>query len=255
VRRHEFDGCFNFRDLGGWRTNDDRIVRWGRLFRADSVHLMSERDVACARDELAIRTLIDLRGDLEIEHGGLGALAGVVAARHHAPLTSRPNAGPIDSADAQPSSDRSPDVMVSGYLGILEASADLIVDAVGVIARGGALPALFFCAAGKDRTGVLSAVLLGALGVRDEDIVEDYVLTGESIVRIIQRLGEAPGAPDMYRELPAAQFAPYAETMERVVAAVGSAYGSFADYLVANGLPATTLDALAAALLEPAAAE
>lgn len=211
---------------------------------------MSDRDVACARDELGIRTLIDLRGDLEIEHGGLGAFAGVVAARHHAPLTSRPNAGPIDSADAQPSSDRSPDVMVEGYLGILEASADLVVDAVRVIARPDALPALFFCAAGKDRTGVLSAILLGAVGVRDEDIVEDYVLTGESIGRIIQRLGEAPGAPDMYRHMPASQFAPYAETMERVMTSVRNEYGSFEDYLLAKGLPTSVLDALADSLLE-----
>ncbi len=45
MRRVDFEGSFNFRDLGGWRTTDGRAVRWGRLFRADSVHLLTAGDV------------------------------------------------------------------------------------------------------------------------------------------------------------------------------------------------------------------
>ena len=245
MRRLELEGCFNFRDLGGWRTTDGRATRWNSLFRADSVHLMSDADVQHARDELGVRTLIDLRSDLEVQFGGVGALADSVALRQHAPFRSRP----IDAPAAAGSDDRSPDAMVAQYLGILEHSSDLIIDAVDALSRDGALPGVFFCAAGKDRTGVLSAVLLGALGVVEGDIVEDYVLSAETIDRVIGRFGANPNSPDMYRDLPASHFAPVAETMHRVVATVHEQYGSFGDYVQSKGLPAERLHALRNALL------
>ena len=252
-RRHEFEGCFNFRDLGGWRTDDDATVRWGRLFRADAVHLMSERDVACARNDLALRTMIDLRNDDEIAFGGVGALADTVGARLHAPLSSRRGLSPIDAerlAAARNIADRSPEALAENYIGILERSSDLIVDAMATLAQPDSLPAVFFCAAGKDRTGVLSAVVLGSLGVRDSDIVEDYVLTSESIEDIIGRFAAVEGSPDMYRDLPASHFAPFAETMQAVIEDVRNRYGSFGAYLVAKGLPTPSLDAIAANLLD-----
>ncbi|MEX0873924.1 MAG: tyrosine-protein phosphatase [Actinomycetota bacterium] len=250
MRKIEFEGSFNFRDLGGWRTADDRAVRWGRVFRADSVHLLTPADVVRARDEIGLRTLLDLRSDLEVEFTGKGLLADAGLGRHHLPLTGRRD-GIIDGAQSDASiNDRSPDKMVENYLGMLEVSSDLLVDAVGAIASDDTLPAVFFCAAGKDRTGVLSAVILGSLDVRDEDIVQDYVLTNDSIVRIIERFAGMTGSPDMYRDLPPTHFAPYAETMERVIAHVRQDYGSFADYLVAKGLAGESLEALRGGLLE-----
>ena len=246
MRRIELDGCFNFRDLGGWATDDGRTVRWNRLYRADSVHLMSDADVKHARDELGVRTLIDLRSDLEVQFGGLGSLSERVALRRHAPFRSRP----IDAPAAAGSDDRSPDAMVAQYLGILEHSSDLIVDGVDALSSDEALPGVFFCAAGKDRTGVLSAVLLGALGVTETDIVEDYVLSAETIDRVIGRFGANPSSPDMYRNLPPSHFAPVAETMHRVLASVRETYGSFGDYLLSKGLPATALESLRSALLD-----
>jgi protein tyrosine/serine phosphatase len=252
MRRIDFEGSFNFRDLGGWRTNDGRSVRWNKLYRADSVHLLTEADVERAHAELGIRTLIDLRSDAEVQFGGLGALAGLVVARYHAPIGGHPRSQPIDAAVpvGAASSDRSPDAMVERYLAILENSSDLVVEAVRHLAREDALPAVFFCAAGKDRTGVLAAVVLGALGVRGEDIVADYVLTEESIEAIITRFARNDGAPAMYRELPPSHFAPVAETMERVLDGVRSRYGSFADYLTSHGLGSDELRSLRASLIE-----
>jgi len=253
VRRIEFEGSFNFRDLGGWQTDDGRVVRWGRLFRADSVHMLTSADADHARDELRLRTLIDLRSDVEVEVMGAGLLAEAGMPRHHVPLTSRRGAA-LDSAQAAgaAAADRSPDTLVEQYLTTLEVSSDLIVEAAGALAQSDALPAVFFCSAGKDRTGVLSATILGALGVRDSDIVEDYVLTKDRIVPIIERFGAIEGSPDMYRDLPPMHFAPLPETMERVLAGVREAYGSFAEYLIAKGLPKPSLDVLASTLLEPA---
>ena len=251
VRRHDFEGSFNFRDLGGWRTDDGASVKWGKLFRADSVHLMTDGDVLRARDQLRIRTVVDLRNDEEIAIGGIGTLA-EAAERHHAPLSSRRGLAPVDSTVLGPgdASDRSPGRLAFGYLQTLERSADLIVDVVERFASSDALPGVFFCAAGKDRTGVLSAVVLGAVGVCDEDIIEDYFLTADAIDQIIGRFAAQPGSPAMYRDFPPSHFAPYAETMEMVVAGVKERYGTFADYLVGSGLPGASVDALKTSLLE-----
>lgn len=251
VRRIELEGCFNFRDLGGYGTEDGRTVAWGKLFRADSVHLMTQADASIAKEKLGLRTLIDLRNEGEISMGGIGLLAEDGLARSHFPVSGRRGVV-IDTADkAVPASDRSPDTLVANYLALLENSADLLVDAVTLIAGSGTLPAVFFCSAGKDRTGILSAVVLGALGVEDETIVADYVLTTEAIDKIITRLGSLPGAPAMYREVPTSNFAPYAETMERMVDEVRKKYGSFAGYLEVKGATPRVLEELRAELLDP----
>src|SRR5688500_6272789 len=130
MRLIELEGCFNFRDLGGWRTTDGRAVRSGRLFRADSVHLMTRADADRARDELGLRTLLDLRNELEIDATGVGLLADDGLSRRHLPLSSRRGAAVDTATRPAPSADRSADTMFENYLGILEASADLIVEGV-----------------------------------------------------------------------------------------------------------------------------
>lgn len=249
MRKVDFEGSFNFRDVGGWRTGDGRAVRWGRLYRADSVHLLTDGDVARAVDELGIRTMIDLRSTAEIEHGGVGALAPRVADRQHLPITSRGPAA-IDAPRPVANPDRSPTRMFEQYVAMLDVSGAAIASAVERLAGAAGLPGVFFCAAGKDRTGVLAAVVLGALGVRDEDIIEDYVLTGASMERLIGRFASIAAAPDLYRDYPPSHFAPYAETMDRLLAHVREAHGSFTAYLRANGVSDATLDDLAAQLLE-----
>src|SRR5207237_9711384 len=69
-RTISFEGCLNFRDLGGYATRDGRVVRWRRLFRSDSLHRMSASDVARLLDELGVVTVLDLRTPTERERGG-----------------------------------------------------------------------------------------------------------------------------------------------------------------------------------------
>ena len=251
TRRIEFEGSFNFRDLGGWRTDDGHAVRWRLLFRADSVHRLTAADASRVHEELGLRTLMDLRNELEIGAYGVGSLAEDGMTRLHLPITSRPREAPaVGGAATAPSASRTPDDLLAVYLGMLEVSSDLIVGAVEALVNENALPAVFYCTAGKDRTGVLAAVVLGALGVREQDLIEDYFLTRESIELIIGRLATDPGTPDMYRDLPADHFAPYEETMERFIGEVRGRYGSFGAYLVAKGLSEVTLERLRKSLLE-----
>lgn len=249
MSRIELEGCFNFRDLGGVSAADGRRVATGRLYRADSVHLATRADVALITGDLAVRTLIDLRSEAEVEAAGSGAIDGTL--RHHLPF----GAAGVDSALQRfaGSADRSPDAMAARYALILESSGALVRQAVEALAAADALPAVFFCTAGKDRTGVLAAVVLGALGVSDEDVVADYVRTEAAIDRIIGRLAAAPGSPPMYRDHPPSHFAPHAETMRMVVDHVRAGHGSWIGYLRAHGTDAATVDRLREVLLEDAA--
>lgn len=251
TRRIDFEGSFNFRDLGGFQTNDGRTTKWGRLYRADSVHLLTPTDAKRAKDEVGLKTLIDLRSDMEIQITGMGLLADEGLGRHHLPITGEGGYTVIDGVQLTLSGeDRSPDTMVEVARAMLRVSGPLFVTAADAIARDETLPAVFFCAAGKDRTGILSAILLGAVGVRDEDVVSDYVMTGDTIDLVIGRFAKNANAPAVYKDNPPSYFAPYAETMERIVQHVREDYGSFGDYLLAEGLPQSSLDALRDHLLD-----
>ena len=81
-RHHAFEGCFNFRDVGGYATRDGRRVKWGKYFRAGRQDRMTELDLDKAR-VMNIGTQIDLRGAEEIEDQGLGPLPDMGAAYHN----------------------------------------------------------------------------------------------------------------------------------------------------------------------------
>ena len=86
-------------------------------------------------------------------------------------------AGPTRLVEAAPDT---PQSVGEGYVSMADEGGRAIGGAVALLARPDALPAVFHCTAGKDRTGILAAIVLSAVGVRDEDIVANYMLTGES---------------------------------------------------------------------------
>jgi len=85
-RTIRLDGCLNFRDLGGYPTEDGREIRWRQLFRSDALHLLTPADVACIRDQLAIGDVIDLRSSGEVRAQGQNHLAAEPIRFHHLPL-------------------------------------------------------------------------------------------------------------------------------------------------------------------------
>lgn len=158
------EGCVNFRDLGGWRTADGRRVRSGRLFRSDALHRVTPGDLARLRGELDVRTLIDLRSSHEVAKEGRGPLCEGPVAYHHLPF--------FDTPERDPARQLPEGGLAAIYLAMLRFARAPISRALETLAASPGA-AVFHCAAGKDRTGVLSAVVLGSLGVLDEDIVED----------------------------------------------------------------------------------
>src|SRR4029077_19534135 len=154
-RRVDLEGCLNFRDLGGYPTADGRRVRWRLVYRSDALHHLTAADVARLRDELGIDTVVDLRSTGEITADGHGALAATPLRFHHLPL--------FDGQLARAEGWGAVDTLADRYTLLAEFARRPIARVIDVLAEAPG-PAVYHCAAGKDRTGVVSAVLLGILG-------------------------------------------------------------------------------------------
>jgi protein-tyrosine phosphatase len=173
-RRVPFEGIRNFRDLGGYRTRGGGVVRWGLVFRADALHGLSAGDLVLY-EQLGLSTVYDLRRDVEREH-----LPNPVPSRPLA-IVSEPVGGGsivITSAAERLTAADGEQVLRDLYVGLIDHAAAQIGELIGGLAAPGCLPALFHCHAGKDRTGIVAALLLEALGVQREAVLDDYELTG-----------------------------------------------------------------------------
>jgi protein-tyrosine phosphatase len=183
-QRHvALSGCFNFRDLGGYPTRDGGHLRWRRLFRADGLTKLDETDCA-ALSELGLVTVIDLRTTSEVDQRGRFPVETVEVDYHHLPLT-----------ESIPGTEDVPDwgtaeFVAARYTQLLSDGRESIARSIGLLATETSLPAVFHCSAGKDRTGVLAAIVLGCLGVPDDVIIDDYALSAIGTARLMQSLRE-----------------------------------------------------------------
>jgi protein-tyrosine phosphatase len=247
TRRVGLEGPVNFRDLGGYPAAGERRVRWGRLYRSDSLHQITTAD-APRLLELGVRTAVDFRAADEIERVGIGVLGDLSVEHVHCPTFDRlhsdepgPRTFPASTA-------------ADFYVYMLERGGGSYVAALRALAAPGALPAVFYCAAGKDRTGVFAALVLGLLGVPDDEVIGDYALTGEVLERI-RELRVARQRPDdeaRYRDLPPDLLYAHPHVMEATLAHVRARWGSWEGYAAAGGVEPVVLERLRAELLEPA---
>jgi protein-tyrosine phosphatase len=187
-RTLSLSGCVNFRDLGGYPTADGRRLRWRHLFRSDGLTHLDAADCAQLAG-LGLATVIDLRtaGELE-ERGRIPEGVGDID-YHHLPLTDvLPPQHDLARYDE-------PAFVTSRYRQLFTEGSRSLARSIEVLAAPGALPAVFHCSAGKDRTGVLAALVLGFLGVPRDTIVEDYALSADAMVALMDRLkNEYPDA-------------------------------------------------------------
>ena len=237
----DLEGCLNFRDLGGYPGADGRRVRWRLVFRSDALHHLSAADVARVRDELRIAAVVDLRSTAELRSEGRGGLADEAIAFHHLPL--------FDGKAARPEGWAAVDTLADRYTLLAEFAKEPIARVVDVLAAAPG-PVVYHCAAGKDRTGVISAVLLGLLGVPDEVVVADYAATQECLDAIVERLMATKGYQTMLAALPPDTMHAEAETMTNFLTSIRTRYGSMRGYAEAAGVDAATIDRLVDRLLE-----
>ena len=124
-----------------------------------------------------------------------------------------------------------------------------MVRAMEIISDPGNLPILFHCNAGKDRAGMLAALLLNLVGVADEDIIKDYALSEAAMKKYLQRLDEDPLTSGFQSKKPAYQKEAAPESMSYFLANFKAAYGSAAEYLVMHGADTSLVSRLKAVLL------
>ena len=244
-------GALNFRDLGGYRGRDGRLTRWGRLFRSDALHELTSEDVALLRT-LGLRTVVDLRTGRELQTSGRGPLEPEPVAFHHlavvqegAPGTAGDD-GESVAAPAPPGDD-----LAERYLWYLEVGRGALVEALTLLGTADRYPLVFHCAAGKDRTGVLAALVLELAGVDREVIVADYLITAERIRLLLDRWRADPGFAERMAEVPPSRFGVEAGTMEGFLDGLATRHGGARSWAQGAGVPADVLDRLVDLVLEP----
>ena len=148
--------------------------------------------------------------------------------------------------------DRRPDLLDAQYLEMLDNSGHQIRAALEVLAAPGTMPAVFHCTAGKDRTGLLSAILLSLLGVDEETVVADYALSGEAMGRLREKIvRKYPESETLLNSLDEV-FSAHPTKMQNLLAYLRQHYGSVEEYASGIGAGPEVVAALRASLLEPA---
>ncbi len=233
-RHHAVDHVFNLRDLGGYATVDGRVTRWQRVFRSDGLHRTTPAgaDVVAG---LGIRRVIDLRTEEERRTEGVFTDDRLHAV--HLPILQQ--LWPFDALDRP---DFDPDeFLFAGYCEMTDLHAERLAEVFRFVAASGHEPLVFHCTAGKDRTGIVAALLLSLAGVDDDDIAEDFALSEPAATRMAEWYRtNRPRASTGGRGIDAAKamklLAARPETMHRLLAHLRAGHGSIAAYLAAIGL-------------------
>jgi protein-tyrosine phosphatase len=240
-RHVAFDRLHNF---GGYVADDGRRVRPGQLYRSDSLGKLAGEDVERFA-ALGVRTVIDLRHGWEIAAGGRVPERDGLAYHHlsveHRPYDQAQLANAVEPVRFL--ADRYAEVAADGL-------AELAA-ALRIIAAADSAPLVIHCASGKDRTGLLAAVVLSLLGVGADDIVADYALSGLATARMIADWQAFyPGKPLIW---PHYGKAP-AGVMRLFVAELAAHYGSVRDYVTGSvGVPEAAIGELRDRYLSPRA--
>lgn len=244
TRAVALDGCVNFRDLGGYETRDGRRLRWRHLFRADGLNRLSEADRGVLVG-LGVATVIDLRTVDEAATRGRFPVEEVPVRYLDLPLMDV-----VPGSEDLPSW-REASYVAARYVDMVSTGSPVLTRAIDSLAEADSLPAIFHCSAGKDRTGVLAALILAFLGVPDDTIVEDYTLSAAAMERLLERLtAEYPDAVEEVRRYAPSILHVMPETMEEFLATMRAEYGGYDALEAALGVD-RAMDRLRASVLEP----
>jgi protein-tyrosine phosphatase len=231
------EGAHNVRDLGGYRTANGGLTRWRSILRGDALHRLSGADIDTLLDN-GLTTVIDLRNAHEIAAEANPFVGHAEVRYHNTPLFSA--LAPVEMmANAGVSFD-----MGDRYCQAIDDCQPAIAEVLKTIADAPEGAVLFHCSAGKDRTGVISALLLANAGVDETTIIEDYALTATISGPLIAGLRDRA----LGRGTPAALvdivLASEPRSMRQALDHIGKNYGSVRDYLVYLGFDEPAMERL-----------
>jgi protein-tyrosine phosphatase len=221
ARHLALQGASNFRDLGGYPTADGRTTRWRHIFRSNHLGQLTVADIEIVR-ALGVRSAFDFRG---VEERTAGVCVVNEIAVHSLPI--EPTVVAALRAELARGSLTAPvalELMRESYRNYVRHNTASFRNLFGYLLEDRA-PLVIHCTAGKDRTGFASALILHALGVADEVIAEDYLLTNQHYKR------DATAATDLPEDVRNAIGNVDASYLAAAFEAVGKEYGDLETYL------------------------
>ena len=257
-REIHLKGTSNTRDIGGYLTSDLRTLRWRQIIRSENLSRLTASDFQ-KLEEIGVKTVIDLRTEREHEQSPTVWLGDNPPRFFHFPVGDSQN----DWFNAQRklmksnrfTEEQALEHMVDGYRMIAEVGPSSYQKLMDVVLDQSNWPVLIHCTAGKDRSGVAVALILEALGVDRETIMEEYLLTNK-FSRVDEKaviLSKQSKKASMGHRTPSASaWRPIvgvdAKMLEAFYASVDEEYGSMDAFLTKLGVDHDARGALAASL-------
>lgn len=222
-RRLPMKGGYNFRDLGGYKTREGKYVKWGKIFRSDDLYNLTPEDLNYL-SSIPITSIVDFRSQGEAESAPDKLPASV--AEHFAFFVSPGNldSSGMDFANLAANADS---LMMQVNISLVTDSSTIrrYKDFFALLQDEKNIPLLFHCSAGKDRTGMGAALILSALGVDEETIYQDYLLSNVYLEDKYKSIKE------LYPQL-ASLFEVKKEFLQAGIEEIKKQYGSVDNYLV-----------------------
>jgi protein-tyrosine phosphatase len=242
-RRLPLEGLLNARDLGGYPTSDGRITKFRALVRSEAPQKLTEKDIAFLKD-YGIKMSIDFRGDREVDRQpsvlrdaeGLNYIRCPTFNEQVAFTTRKPGKRPAVTSFVE---------WGEKYVEMAEGCKDWVGCTLGYIAgsEGGVL---YNCTTGKDRTGLISALILGLCGVSYDDITADYCVSEVYLTPVYKELiriflehwpNEKVSIDDPF-------FRTNPKNMEGLLRHFDNKYGGVAGYVKASGVTDDVIEAI-----------
>lgn len=231
-RHIRLEGAYNVRDLGGYATAGGGTTRWRSFLRADALHALTQNDIQVLLG-LGLRTVIDLRSDVEIERHP-STLACHPDIRYvHIPLFD--GLGPVDAMLAETGEFD----LSKRYIKAVAQCGPALAAVAAAIAKAEDGAVLFNCTAGKDRTGIVAAMLLSLAGVAGEEIAADYALTASLAGTLMERLKEIAVSRGLDEATSALLLSSNPEAMQDFLRHVEDQHGGFRTYLAGKAADAS----------------
>jgi protein-tyrosine phosphatase len=233
-----FANLYNFRDLA---SADSSRLKPGRLFRSDALSRMDDADWQLFLT-LHVRTVVDLRTPEEVGDYGRVRPDSDIEYHNLSILKTEWDQNPLtqDISVAQ--------YLANRYLDLTAEGQTELRTAVGLLAEPAAAPAVIHCGGGRDRAGILSALILGLLDVSDDAIAVDYARSQEAAAKTAALISRRQGTPFTH----APEFAETpAEAMRIVLRELRRQHGSIAGYARSIGIPAAAITTLRAHMIKP----
>ena len=231
------DGSYNIRDIGGYTNSNGQQTKWNRFYRSGTMHKLTSKSQSKIL-QFGIRTIIDLRKDKETKsHPNVFTNSSELEFRHIDMIVNADS--PEANAPSEPAAIllEGSERIVSSYIAILENSKSQIRDILTLISDPTALPLLYHCQGGKDRTGLVSEMILATAGISSNVIADDYGLSAHYLLdRYFNEFAKPDESPanftwKNYQE----KYCP-PQAMLLILEYMHSKYGSVAGYINSTGI-------------------